>query len=491
MSKLDSLKESLDSLLKKNSPYQSGSSLVPKLEYKELADRLKPVQLGKSRGEKNLPLKDSSITDDVELKIQNTFQEMIDKTAQDVNTTLISYNERLHNIDITRYMDEIKDAARSTVSDFRASMTNGLNELKNGRESVKEKYSDLGYFKEEHNIRRSAHYPTTAGLWAKITLLVILFLVESVGNAAFLSVGNMGGLVGAYAEAIFISVLNVGTALLVGRFVTPYLYHKSMLLTLIASLVLIITLLASGVLNLAVAHYRELSGAGFFGESGFLAIERLIEIPFDLQSIQSWILFVVGWLFWVVAVIDMHTMDDNYPGYGRVSKSVRDARDDYADLKAIIIDDITDLRKDGEEDIKELRYQLSELYSQTSSIQALKRSLLKDYEIFSDQSTRFFAQIIESYRNTNLSHREDIPACFSKNIELTLPRLRDDSEPLNLRSLSNRIGKGKKELDAALNSFYEEFGKAVDAFKKLDELEESPPIEKVDAESVAKEGKSD
>ena len=93
MSAVKSLTSRLGQLLHRTTPYQNGSSLVPKLDYLEIESRLKSAELGSERGAKGLPPADTTSADEVELRIQNTYQELIDKTAHDVNEALASYNQ--------------------------------------------------------------------------------------------------------------------------------------------------------------------------------------------------------------------------------------------------------------------------------------------------------------------------------------------------------------------------------------------------------------
>jgi hypothetical protein len=480
MSKISDLKDSIAGLLAKNTAYTSGSSLVPKLDYKQLDTSLDPIKLGRERGEQNIPADDSTLSDEVELKILNTFQEMCDKTAQDVNEALAAYNQRILSFDLSSLMDNVRDATRSSVSDFRSEVVTGLNELKNGRETVKDKFNDLHYFKEEHGIRRSASYPTSTGLWIQRAFLAMLFLIESIGNSIFLSSGHLGGVLGAYTEAFAISFLNVGSAYLIGKWVTPYIFCRKPPLSLLALVALLAFLLLSGFFNLSVAHYRDMAGAGLFGDAGSMAIVQLLESPFALNEFQSWMLFFVGWLLWVVSVIDAHTMDDNIPGYGVIDRSLRNARDDYADLKAAIIDDIQKRRLDGEDEVKDIRNQLSDVYGQANALFGLRRALLKEYEVFTDQSNRYFMQILECYRNTNTSCRASRPVSFSKTITLSISTLTDDVVSVNLETLSDQVQKGKASLDVSLDEFYQEYNDAIGTFKKLDDIE-SGVVEEMEA----------
>lgn len=471
MSAVKSVTSRLSELLHRTTPYQNGSSLVPKLDYREIENRLKSAEVGKERGEQNLPPLETSTADEIELKIQNTYQELIDKTADDVNEALASYNQRIISFDLTSLIDNIRDAARSTVGDFHATVITGLNELKNARETVKEKLDDQRFFKETHGLRRSASYPTSTGTWVRWAIMLFLFVFESIGNSVFLAKGNLGGLIGAYGEAFAISFLNVGMAYLIGTFISRNLYHRNTFLKLFGFFAVLLGFAAAFTLNLGVAHYRELSGAGLFGNAGVEAITRISHSPFGLTEIESWLLFAVGLLFWVIALVDCHTMDDNYPGYGKVDRALKNARDDYADFKTDIIDDISDLRADGEEDIKHARAQLSEVYGQVSALFNLRTALLNDYGLFSEQSERLFKQSLETYRNSNREVRNDSPKSFNNELSVSIPKYGEDLVSVNMELLSTQVETGRKTLDEALDKFYNEYKEALDAFKKLDDLE--------------------
>jgi len=472
MSKTSVFKDSISALLIKNNPFQAGSSLVPKLDYKVLEASLQPVKYGEERGEQGIPASDSLMSDDVELKILHTFQELCDKTSQDVNEALASYNQRILSFDISSFLDGIRDDTRSTVSDFKAKVVIGLNDLQNSGETVKDKFNDVRFFKEEHNIRRSATYPTSTGLYFRKAFLIVIFLFESIANSIFLSVGHLGGVVGAYAESFGIAVVNVGSAFLIGRMVTPYMFCRKIKFSVPAFLALMVFLGLSGFANLAVAHYRDMAGADLFSEAGSAAIIQLMDAPFALKEFQSWVLFLMGWLLWIASVIDAHSMDDNIPGYGVVARALLDARIEYADIKAGIISEIQEFRTSGEKDVKEGRYDLSDRYGQVNAVFGLRKAQLKDYEMFCEHSRRYFKQILESYRNANLSCRDDTPECFSMLLTLSIVDHTEDIASFNLVELSQKVEAGKLALDVALDEFYSEYNAAIERFEKLDDIEQ-------------------
>ncbi len=477
MSAVAALKTSLNDLLQRTTPYLQGSTTVPKLDFNEVEKRLQSSEEGKSRGAKGLPPLESTINDEIELKIQNTYQEMVDKTAADVNESLVTYNQRIMSVDLNGMIDNIRDEARSKISEFHAEVTKGANDLQNEKEDVKEKLQDRKIFREDNYLRRSASYPDTFGKIIRYFVLLLLFVFESIGNAVFLAKGNEGGIIGAYGESLAISFVNVGSAIIVGTWVTRGMFGRNVFLKLISFALVSSAILFSGVLNLVVAHYRELSGAGLFGDAGAEAIQRILETPFGLTDLQGWLLFSVGWLFWVIAILDSHTMDDRFPSYGKVDRSLKKARKNYAEIKASIIEDLSDKRIEGESEIKQIRSDLTEVYARVNEIINRRTALLKDYEMFTEQAKRFSSQSLEKYRNANREERSAAPKSFNNKLEISIPHFDVGDVTINLDSLAQQVDEGKVTLNKTLDSFFSEFEKAIFSFESLDSIEAGSKIE--------------
>jgi hypothetical protein len=327
MSDVNNLKDKLKGLLNKHSVVDFGSSLVPEIDYTEMSKKLKPEELGRERGAKDLPPLGTKTPDEIEYKIKNVYQELVDKTSKNVVEALITYNQRLMSLDVTGLIDNIRDTARGTIGEFKAEVIKGVNELAEYGDIVKSKSDDLSDFKSENNLKRSASYPTFTGRFVRIAIISVIFLIESVANSAFLRIANEGGMIGAYSEAIAISFVNVGTAFLIGQWFTRYLFGNNQHLKIIFIFLVFIAFSLSGLFNLAVAHYRELAGEGFFGDAGAMAIQNMLTQPFALGEFQSWVLFLMGWLFWIISLVDTHTMDDNFPNYGKVDRAHKLARE--------------------------------------------------------------------------------------------------------------------------------------------------------------------
>ena len=197
MSKVPILKQRLNDLLSRGSVYSQSSSRIPKLDYTELVKRLKPEELGKDRGENGLPPLGYVGPDEVEQKINNTLQDLIDDTAHDVNEGLAAYSQRIMSLNLSGEMDDIRDVGRGAMGSFQAQVYKGQETLIGFKEILDAKNFDLKLFKTANGLERSANYPSVGQYLIKATVLIVLFLIESLANASFLAISNVGGLVGA------------------------------------------------------------------------------------------------------------------------------------------------------------------------------------------------------------------------------------------------------------------------------------------------------
>ena len=485
MSKIKDLKAKLSEVLVKSDPYIDGASLIPKPDYDAIEKQIDPKTKGKERGLQNNPPLGTTEPDEVELLIISTFQEMLDKAGEDVRNTIATYNNRLLGFDLKGVLEDIRDICRSSVSDFGAEIVKAKEEITNAKELVKDKERDLELFKKENKLIRSASYPSEDKKYLKYGILALLFLVETIGNAVFLSKGNEFGIVGSYTEAIYISFLNLMAGILIGNYVSRNLFSINKFLKYSSAILILIVLIFAGGWNLLIAHYREVSGIGLLGDAGVMAIQSMKDDPLALQSLQSWVLFFVGWLFWLIALIDTHTLDDNYPKYGVVSRALNDAREDFAFSKSMIIEHLGALKEHSEQVIKDLRTELGEIQSRVSYLSSQKALTIEDYEVFSQKAENQFQRLINIYRDANKSERTRSPSSFRKKLKLNIPKINDVAVIDSPEKLNRNIEEGRKELDSSIDIFYSKFDDAVNELDSLKDLK----IQGLEALSKGKEGK--
>ena len=167
-------------------------------------------------------------------------------------------------------------------------------------------------------------------------------------------------------------------------------------------------------LNLALAHYREVSGA-LYDDAGAQVIRRLLQSPADLADIKSWLFFAIGMVWSVFALVDGVFFTDPYPGYAALERRVRKAHEDYITRKSELIDQLRDIRDDAAQQMADAQSDLGKRRAEHSSILAGRARMLQLFEGHQDQLERACNALLSKYRNTNRSARSTpAPARFDE-----------------------------------------------------------------------------
>lgn len=469
MSRLSSIRESLESLGQGAEPFRSGSRFVPLPDKAAIDLGINARKRGLERGANDLPPVSTTSADEVESKILEVYQESVTTTAARVNETVATYNARIAAIDLTTYMDDIYDTCRSLIEDFKAQITADEGMLKQKYLPILDKENDFKVFKADAGIRRSPKLPSPRQQQAMWFVIIALFVIESVANAGFLSVGNRGGLVSAYIEALAFSALNIGLAILAGNYPMRWVNHYQLNIRRLGWVVSGVAVMAAGCLSLALAHYRDVAALGVIGTSGgALAMTNLLNNPFGLAELQSWILFFMGWLFWAVAAIDRYKLDDPIPGYGPVAAAKDRAYADYFQFKERMIDQLDDLRTDGEEDIKGSRRQLLNLQNQCGNLIESRKTVFLQWEEFQKAATAQCNELIETYRAANRESRSKVPKSFKNKLSLDIPNLTVFETPFDQDALAKQVADGRARLEETKEQFYEQYGAAMKIFANVE-----------------------
>ena len=293
------------------------------------------------------------------------------------------------------------------------------------RVEVDKRMKDLADFRAANRLSRSPDYPDTGGpvlLWG---LVAFLFVVESVANSAFLAKGNELGLVGAYTVAFGISLVNLGVPFLfLGPFCRNFVHWKIWRRVAVAFPCAAFYVVFAVTLNLGVAHYREVSGE-LMGDAGVEVIRRMTEAPFGFQDAQSWLLFLIGILFSLVALADGWKRDDAYPGYGKLDRLERKARDEHLNAKDDAVKELAEIREDALDEIRRIAHDAERRPRERLRVVKDCERLIEDFDGCFDRLQKDGAALIAEYRAANRKARSDggAPRCHANPWRLSRPRV--------------------------------------------------------------------
>jgi hypothetical protein len=275
---------------------------------------------------------------------------------------------------------------------------------------------DLHNFKSENKIIRQERSSSKPLLNWAIVLLIIF--AESILNASFFAKGSDLGLLGGIIQAFVIVMINVLVANLVvllirRRFVvTINAIQKIGYTVLIGSLV---TALVN--FHFLVGHYRDALRIDFENAYAFSVLNYSAS-PFRLIDFESYILVLMGFLFFIVLVIDLYKLKDPYPGYGEVSKRFNDTKEEYDSLKFALLDDEGDMSKDINEKIELIKVEANSTYAEIQGIQITMQKLENKYNEHLNSIKKLAIATVKNYRSINGDMRTTPkPAYFNDDVE--------------------------------------------------------------------------
>lgn len=447
------------------------TEIFPNLDVERVARDMNLVEEGKSRGDLNQPPKSSKSLDDVELAIVGKVQDAKSTAYNNLEDQLQLFAGRLGGLDFEGQFSDIHKANAEGVSDFKAEIVRGRNELHGLRRALNAAEEDYADFRRRHRITRAPRLSEGYVWFLKVSFLIFLFLVESIMNGVFLAKGSDMGIVGGIVEALSFSFLNIGIALVFALFCVSLVAHRSYFLKLIgvASIALYGALAIA--LNLGLAHYREVTGT-ILDDAGPLVMSRVLNDPLGLTDIKSWLLFGIGLMFSIFAFIDGWYLRDPYPGYGAVYKRLLAARSKYSIRQEELIEDLLSVRDDHNEKVDFIIKSLSARRREHNAIIAHRAKLLSLFVQYHEQLERTANVLLKRYREANAKARtEPAPKYFDNAYKLDRikPTKAGESE-LTDKDVAESIRKAQAELTEQIRNIAAVCDDGIDQYRELDKL---------------------
>ena len=398
-------------------PHIRSALIFPQLDVEGLKSQLGLVEEGRKRGAHDSPTSDMDHYDDIEQKIISILESEAKKTTQSFEAHLDTYTQRINNLRHSTAHSHIRSPVDQAQAQFHASLNKELNELIQLQQNVRDNENDVDTFKREHDLDRAPHYPESrVKHWG---LIGILLLIEAVLNGSFLALGNELGLLGGTFEAIVIALINVLLGLFVGWKVVTQWNHRSPYRKIPGSIGATVYLIGMSGFNLAVAHYRTALGGDVPEDAPRIAFETLTATPFLVDDIQSWLMFLLGCVFSVIAAIDGWMMDDPYPGYGRLARLRDEARKDLSEQRNLLFDELDTIRDKA---IMEMGDALRGIQKERAEYQGIidgRSSLESSFHQHMSHIEEAANHLLHSYRDANIKARKtEPPRHFSKKWKL-------------------------------------------------------------------------
>ncbi len=389
--------------------------VFPELLIEDLRAEIEPERLGRQAGERGMP--PLNATDDPG---QTEIEEFIEAKKNDAvrirDEQLEQVDSHLDQLDQAVLAGDLESSARKAATEFREVEQSELQALKASLHEFERKRRDFFDFKHRNGLDREPDYVSQRTTLLLVGLIVLLFVIESGLNGAFLAVGSEGGLVGGWGLALGFSVVNLVLPALFFGPVSRYVSHIHMLLKAVGVLAILGWLGTALVLNLGLAHFRDAS-ADLIENIGAEALSRFQASPLGLHDAESWLLFVLGFFFSGVAFFDGRKLfGDSYPGYSRKHRKMEDARADYDDLWQDVVEQLRTIREDGLDAIRRTAHQAKSQPVERRRALESEAKLLAAFDTHVEQLQRFGTMLIEEYREANRSVRFDrgVPEAYGR-----------------------------------------------------------------------------
>lgn len=451
--------------------YRPATEIFLDINVNRVADTLKLTQRGQERGSKNRPLSDTRTLDEVEHQIL----ERIDGHKQDAHSIYLdqlqTYDHRLAALNFEERFATIQQAAPEAVGDFRAEAALGRDELFGLRRQVWDSELERESFRSLNKIHRPARLSTPGKIVLKIGVLALMFVAEVAMNGGFLSKSNEGGLLGGAVQAVGFAALNILASFLFGLVPIRLMNRRQVLLKFLGFISLVAYLAFAVALNLTLSHLRDMPPSATV-DIGHEVLTQLTQHPFVLNDVNSWVFFGIGLIFSLIAMADGVLFTDPYFGYAALERRCIDARDQYTEGKAALIENLRKIRDTATQAMTAAAKDLSVRRGEYDAILLGRSRLTQRFIEHQNQIERSARRLLNIYREANQSARgQPAPAYFSEpyNLDRIIYAGNEPNEKFR-EKLAGSIEETQKLLAGQIQAIHAVFDEAVRSYREIDDL---------------------
>lgn len=358
-------------------------------------------------GRREIPVTGQRDLSAVEQDVYNRCLQALRDERGDVDSRLSERRRELlgkpgeERVSSSRIMKRLDNDIKNLKDEAQA----GLKELYRKRDATE---ADLEDFREEHRISKQAHYPENR-FWI-VALLSVMLVVESALNANMLAKTNVYGIIGGWAEAIFISLANIFfgffTGLVPGRWSG---FKKSDAVKGFMRSLLGFCLVFVILFNFIFAHYR-LVGTPEVSQAISSALQNIIDSPLSIfLDIKSFALFIVGLIFSGLAGWKGYTWDDPYPLYGRIHRAREQAREELNNAQNDIRNRCIKLVRTVVDELDASVRGARASVEKTASLEDLCSSERDSFKNYAEALEAGMRHLITLYRDRNRKARDTPP----------------------------------------------------------------------------------
>ena len=371
---------------------------------------------GRKQGAANQPATDAVELDGTEAKLLDWVNRRARVCREDVGGHLADLERDLTDLASDQQLamlgQRVDQIGRDADIALEGKVNEGRNKLGPVERPVCEDHEDFGRFRRDNGLSRQADYSQRGkALW----FILGCFTVEVVLNASLLMGVDPFGLLGSSMQMGLISAVNV---LIFGVAMGAMLRQRNARPVpprIGAWLAMVVLVGVVVIFNLAVGHYRDSMQAVVNSPSvdlfslGNDVVARVLGGPFVLDSFQSYLLALLGFLFFCVASWKWLQRDDPFPDYGRRHRQLDERKARYVAAYDEAQEDLRRVFAEYESKLEDVQNELELKLSKWTDICIRGRHLVEEFPKQLGQYPHDLNYLIGAYRTANRGARSDPP----------------------------------------------------------------------------------
>ncbi len=451
--------------------YRPSTEIFLDLNVNRVADNLGLATIGSDRGSEDRPATDAETFDDIEHRIV----ELIETHKQDAHSIYLehlhTFDERLTALNFEERFAIIEQAAPESVGEFRAEAALGRDELFSLRRPLYDSEQERDDFRRRHKLVRPARLSSQGKTLLKVGTLAILFVIEVIINGNFLSKSNPQGLLGGAVQAVSFAALNIIASFLWGLVPIRLINRRNYFFKLIGLLSGLCYLAFAIGLNLTLAHLREIPPT-INGDAGQDVMTLLLKTPLVLNDIISWVFFGIGFIFSLIAMTDGLLFTDPYFGYASLEERCNEARTQYTEGKAELVERLREIRDAASEAMNGAARDLSVRRGEFDSIIQARGRLAQRFAEHQNHIERSCRALLSIYREANRKARTTpAPQYFGQPYKMDrIVYAATNGDETAREQLRQSILETQDILKHQIQAVHETFDEAVRSYREIDDL---------------------
>lgn len=319
---------------------------------------------------------------------------------------------------------------------------------------------DWRHFRVQNRITEQAVYPESR-VW-HFAIIILLSFLETCMNAFFYE--NAQGLLGGFAVAAGVAVVNMAGALVLGigfRYKNLRASDKRALGWACLAVFIVLTIYCNALFAAFRGEYQQLADptdprqirAAFTLATE--AASRVFIFNMHFPDLMSFILFGLGLLLSSFAFYKGYTIDDKFPGYGAKDRAVKAARAAEQVKQEAVRQRVKELLQNRRHQLQALIHEPAQLVNAVGARAADLQHATSAYATQQDAVQRDFALLLRTYRDANIAIRATEPPVYFRNVpDLRMPpnQAAIASAAQSLVSVQESVRQLRDKHQAALNA---------------------------------------